>query len=163
VARHGTRQPPIAPEWRLKARRPRAPSPRPARVSRGAQHRCGSEKSLQPRRAHQTALEVRPAWMSPSPSSSVVLNGTAQLRTVEPLYKTGRGQMLELVPLRDRPDLRPQLFSDRLQGLWPEFMRHDPTADLYFGQPHFDEYLDHAFAIVDPAEPSVLAGRAFAV
>ncbi len=71
--------------------------------------------------------------------------------------------MLELVTLRARPELRPQLFSERLQAVWPEFMQHDPTAALYFDKPHLDEYLDTAFAIVDPAEPDVAVGRAFAV
>ena len=66
--------------------------------------------------------------------------------------------MLELVTLRARPELRPQLFSERLQAVWPEFMQHDPTADLYFDKPHLDEYLDTAFAIVDPADPTSLSG-----
>lgn len=71
--------------------------------------------------------------------------------------------MLELVPLRARPDLLAQVFSGAIQGAWPEFMQHDPTAQLYFGKPHLDGYLDTAFAAVDPTRPDVALGRAFAV
>ena len=42
-------------------------------------------------------------------------------------------------------------------------MVKDPTADLFFEQPHFDACLDTAFAVVDPARPDVAVGRAFAV
>jgi hypothetical protein len=52
--------------------------------------------------------------------------------------------MVCLVALRERPDLRPAVFSDAIQGVWPEFMRHDPTAALYFGRPHLDACLDCA-------------------
>src|SRR4051794_41134233 len=71
--------------------------------------------------------------------------------------------MLELVPLRARPDLLAQVFSGAIQGAWPEFMQHDPTAHLYFGRPYLDGYLDTAFAVIDPARPDVAVGRAFAV
>jgi GNAT superfamily N-acetyltransferase len=71
--------------------------------------------------------------------------------------------MLELVPLRDRPNLRTQVFAEQFQRLWPSFMLKDPSADLYFEQPHFDAYLDTAFAVVDPARPDLAVGRAFAV
>src|ERR1700752_3769104 len=40
---------------------------------------------------------------------------------------------LDVVTLRERPDLRAAIFADETQGsLWPEFMRHDPVAALYF-------------------------------
>jgi len=71
--------------------------------------------------------------------------------------------MLELVTLRARPDLRPRVFSDRIQGSWPEFMRHDPVAELYFTDTALNAYLDTAFAIIDPADPTTAVGRAFAV
>ena len=71
--------------------------------------------------------------------------------------------MLELVMLRARPELRPQLFADAMQGVWPEFMQHDPTAMLYFAEAHLDAYLDTAFAVIDPAAPDIAVGRAFAV
>ena len=71
--------------------------------------------------------------------------------------------MLELVTLRVRPDLRPQLFAGALESLWPEFMQRDPTAMLYFADAHLDCYLDTAFAIIDPVAPDAAVGRAFAV
>src|SRR5919199_6239303 len=71
--------------------------------------------------------------------------------------------MLKLVALRGRPNLLEQVFSGAMQASWPEFMQHDPTAQLYFGRPHLDAYLDTAFAVVDPAWPDVAVGRAFAV
>ncbi|MDB5414486.1 MAG: hypothetical protein JWR10_2821 [Rubritepida sp.] len=71
--------------------------------------------------------------------------------------------MLELVTIRARPDLRAQIFADPIMHLWPEFMLHDPTAELYFADRYFDRYLDTAFAIIDPADPSTAVGRAFAV
>jgi hypothetical protein len=72
--------------------------------------------------------------------------------------------MVRLVALRERPDLRPAVFSDAIQGAWPEFMRHDPTADLYFGSPHLDACLDTAFAVLDPERPDgPPVGRALAV
>jgi GNAT superfamily N-acetyltransferase len=67
---------------------------------------------------------------------------------------------LEMFSLRDRPDLMPQVFSDELQAVWPEFMRHDATANLYFGRSVFNNYLDYAFAgLVD----GKVVGRAFGV
>ena len=71
--------------------------------------------------------------------------------------------MLELIPLRARPDLRAQVFGDTFMALWPTFVVKDPTADLFFEQPHFDACLDTAFAVVDPARPNEAVGRAFAV
>jgi GNAT superfamily N-acetyltransferase len=71
--------------------------------------------------------------------------------------------MLELVTLRARPDLLEQVFSGAIQGGWPEFMQHDPAAQLYFGKPHLEGYLDTAFAVIDPDQPDVALGRAFAV
>ncbi len=71
--------------------------------------------------------------------------------------------MLELVTLRARPELRSQLFAEAMQGVWPEFMQHDPTAMLYFAEPHLDAYLDTAFAIIDASAPDIAVGRAFAV
>lgn len=71
--------------------------------------------------------------------------------------------MLELVALRARPDLLAQVFAPGIQGTWPDFMRHDAAAQLYFGKSHLDACLGTAFAVVDPARPDVAVGRAFAV
>jgi hypothetical protein len=56
--------------------------------------------------------------------------------------------MLELVPLRARPDLRTQVFAEAILALWPAFMVKDPAADLFFERPHLDACLDTAFAVV---------------
>jgi hypothetical protein len=37
---------------------------------------------------------------------------------------------LEILSLRERPDLIPLVFSEDLQAVWPEFMRHDAAAKL---------------------------------
>jgi len=71
--------------------------------------------------------------------------------------------MLELVTLRARPDLRPQIFSHRIQGSWPEFMRHDPVAELYFSDAALNANLDTAFAVTDSDHRDIAIGRAFAV
>jgi GNAT superfamily N-acetyltransferase len=67
---------------------------------------------------------------------------------------------LEIFSLRERPDLRPLMFSTELDSVWPEFMRHDPVAHLYFAPSILDLYLDYAFAGV--AAGKVVA-RAFSV
>src|SRR5712692_2968262 len=67
---------------------------------------------------------------------------------------------LEIFTLRERPDLRPAIFLSDLQSVWPEFMRHDATANLYFAPSQFEAYLDYAFAGV--ADGKVVA-RAFSV
>jgi hypothetical protein len=68
---------------------------------------------------------------------------------------------LDIVTLAERPDLRAAIFADAMQGsLWPEFMRHDPVADLYFGSAALDRYLD--FVLVGLEDGQVVA-RAFSV
>jgi hypothetical protein len=67
---------------------------------------------------------------------------------------------LEILSLRVRPDLIPLVFSEDLQAVWPEFMRHDAAAKLCFGRSIFMDYLDYAFAgLVDGR----VVGRAFSV
>jgi GNAT superfamily N-acetyltransferase len=67
---------------------------------------------------------------------------------------------MEIFTLRERPDLRQQVFASELEAVWPEYMRHDPAAQLYFAPSIFDRYLDYAFAGV--ADGKVVA-RAFSV
>ena len=67
---------------------------------------------------------------------------------------------LEIFTLRERPDLRPLIFASDLQSVWPEFMRHDAAADLYFAPSIFDRYLDYAFAGVIDGK---VVARAFSV
>jgi GNAT superfamily N-acetyltransferase len=67
---------------------------------------------------------------------------------------------LQIFSLRQRPDLIPLVFSGDLEAVWPEFMRQDRTAALYFGESVFSSYLDYAFAALVDGE---VVGRAFAV
>jgi GNAT superfamily N-acetyltransferase len=68
---------------------------------------------------------------------------------------------IEIFTLRERPELRPQIFSAAFRPpFWPEFLLHDSAARLYFGEPHFDAYHDYAFAAV---EDGTVVGRAFSV
>jgi len=68
---------------------------------------------------------------------------------------------LQIVTLAERPDLRAAIFADEMQlAIWPEFMRHDPVADLYFAPGALDRYLD--FVLVGLEDGHVVA-RAFSV
>jgi hypothetical protein len=67
---------------------------------------------------------------------------------------------LEIFSLRERPDLIPFVFAENLQGVWPEFMRHDATSQLYYGRSIFVDYLDYAFAGLVDGE---VVARAFSV
>jgi GNAT superfamily N-acetyltransferase len=67
---------------------------------------------------------------------------------------------LDIFSLRDRPDLAPLVFAEALQSVWPEYMRHDAAAELYFGSSAFADYLDYAFAGLIGGE---VVARAFAV
>ncbi len=68
---------------------------------------------------------------------------------------------LHIVTLAERPDLRAAIFADATQGsLWPEFMRHDPVADLYFGDAALSRYLDFVLVGLQGEE---VVGRAFSV
>jgi GNAT superfamily N-acetyltransferase len=67
---------------------------------------------------------------------------------------------LDIFTLRERPDLRPLIFASDLQSVWPEFLRHDAAARLYFAPSIFERYLDYAFAgVVD----GKVVARAFSV
>src|ERR1043165_20760 len=69
--------------------------------------------------------------------------------------------MLGIVTLHDRPDLRPAIFADEMQlSLWPEFMRHDPVANLYFADAALDCYLDYVLVGLDDGK---VVARAFSV
>ncbi|MBS7788536.1 hypothetical protein KTR66_00940 [Roseococcus sp. SDR] len=71
--------------------------------------------------------------------------------------------MLDFVPLSARPDLADALDTPEFRALWPEFMMHDPAADLRFSEAAFARWLDFSFAILDPAAPDRPVGRAFSV
>jgi GNAT superfamily N-acetyltransferase len=68
---------------------------------------------------------------------------------------------IEIFTLRQRPELRQQIFSAAFRPpFWPEFLLHDPAADLYFGSPHFEAYQDYAFAALEDGR---VIARAFSV
>ena len=68
---------------------------------------------------------------------------------------------VEVLTLRARPDLRAGVFAAPFRPpFWPEFMLHDAAAQLYFGDPFFDHYVDFAFAVL---EDGGVVGRAFSV
>ena len=68
-----------------------------------------------------------------------------------------------VLPLLERPDLEAELWSDELMGMWPEFMRHDPVAMLYYGPGHFERFREFAFVVFDDGRPERLLGRAHSV
>lgn len=70
---------------------------------------------------------------------------------------------LAVCTLAERPELRAQLFSADFAAAWPEFMRHDPAAALYYGDSALDRYLDFALAAVDRDEPDRVIARGFSV
>jgi GNAT superfamily N-acetyltransferase len=72
-------------------------------------------------------------------------------------------ERLAVATLAERPELRAQLFSAEFDAAWPEFMRHDPTAALYFADSALDRYLDFALAAVDRDEPDRVIARGFGV
>jgi hypothetical protein len=68
---------------------------------------------------------------------------------------------LDIVTLANRPDLRAAIFADEIQlPAFPEFMRHDPAAPLYYAPAALDRYLD--FVLVGLERGEVVA-RAFSV
>jgi GNAT superfamily N-acetyltransferase len=70
---------------------------------------------------------------------------------------------LVVATLAERPELRGQAFSAGFAAAVPEFMRHDPTAALYYGRGHLDHYLDFVLVAVDRDEPSRVVARAVSV
>jgi GNAT superfamily N-acetyltransferase len=67
----------------------------------------------------------------------------------------------EVFTLKERPDLRSGIFAAAFRPpFFPEFMVHDPTAQLYFATPFFDAYFEFAFAATDGGE---IVARAFSV
>jgi GNAT superfamily N-acetyltransferase len=70
---------------------------------------------------------------------------------------------LLVATLRERSELRAQLFSAEFAAGLPEFMRHDRTSVLYYGDRALDRYLDFALAAVDREEPDRVIARGFSV
>jgi len=72
-------------------------------------------------------------------------------------------EQLAVATLAERPELRPQLFSAGFAAAVPEFLRHDPTAALYYADSALDRYVDFALAAVDRDEPDRVVARGFSV
>src|SRR6266853_6085136 len=70
---------------------------------------------------------------------------------------------LAVCTLAERPELRAQLFSAEFAAAVPEFLRHDPTASLYYADGALDRYLDFALAAVERDAPDRVIARAFSV
>ena len=72
-------------------------------------------------------------------------------------------ERLAVSTLRERPELRPQLFSAAFAAAVPEFLLHDRTSVLYYGERALDRYIDFALAAVDRDQPDRVIARAFSV
>src|SRR6266478_4864037 len=72
-------------------------------------------------------------------------------------------ERLMVATLAERPELRPQLFSAEFAAAVPEFLRHDPTAALYYERANLDRYLDFVLAAVDREQPDRAIARAVSV
>lgn len=70
---------------------------------------------------------------------------------------------LDIVTLAQRPELRDQLFSAEFAAAVPEFMRHDPTAALFYGRGNLDRCLDFVLAAVDREQPDRVVARGISV
>lgn len=70
---------------------------------------------------------------------------------------------LVVATLAERRDLRQKVFGPEIQSAIPEFLRHDPTAALYYGDAALSRYLEYALVAVDPAEANRPVARAFCV
>ena len=82
---------------------------------------------------------------------------TTETRPIFPVER------LAVSTLVERPVLRAQLFSAEFAAAVPEFLHHDPTAELYYADGALDRYLDFALAAVDRDEPDRVIARAFSV
>src|SRR5271170_8349819 len=72
-------------------------------------------------------------------------------------------ERLVIATLAQRPDLHDKVFGPEIQSAVPEFMRHDRTAALYYGDGSLDRYLEYGLVAVDRDEPDRPVARAFAV
>jgi GNAT superfamily N-acetyltransferase len=76
---------------------------------------------------------------------------------------TGVTDRLVVATLAERPKLRGQVFSAEFAAAVPEFMRHDPTAALYYQRGYLDHYLDFVLVAVDRDGPNRVVARAVSV
>jgi GNAT superfamily N-acetyltransferase len=78
------------------------------------------------------------------------------------MAEAGIGRLV-VTTFAERPDLLARVFEPEIQSAVPEFMRHDPTGALYYGDSHLRDYLEYGLVAVDPAEPDRPVARAFSV
>jgi GNAT superfamily N-acetyltransferase len=76
---------------------------------------------------------------------------------------TDLAERLVVCTLAERPELRSQLFSAEFAAAVPEFLRHDPTAGLYYDRGNLDRYLYYILAAVDREQPDRVIARAVSV
>src|SRR5260370_376978 len=69
-------------------------------------------------------------------------------------------ERLAVATLVERPELRAQLFSAEFAAAVPEFLRHDPTASLYYAEGALDRYLAFSLAPADRDQPDRVLPRA---
>jgi GNAT superfamily N-acetyltransferase len=62
-----------------------------------------------------------------------------------------------------RPELLAKVFEPEIQSAVPEFMRHDPTGALYYGDDNLEHYREYGLVAVDPTDPDRPVARAFSV
>jgi GNAT superfamily N-acetyltransferase len=74
-----------------------------------------------------------------------------------------RAERLVVTTFAERPELLPEVFAPEIQSAVPEFMRHDPTGGLYYGNGNREHHLEYGLVAVDPAEPDRPVARAFSV
>jgi GNAT superfamily N-acetyltransferase len=72
-------------------------------------------------------------------------------------------QRLVVATFIERPDLRGKVFEPEIQSAMPEFMRHDWTGGLYYGEGILEGYAEFGLVAVDPVEPDRPLARAFCV
>ena len=72
-------------------------------------------------------------------------------------------ERLVVATLAERPDLRHKVFGPEIQTAMPEFVRHDPTAALYYADAALSRYLEYGLVAVDLDEPDRPVARAFCV
>ena len=74
-----------------------------------------------------------------------------------------RVEGLVVTTFAKRRDLLAKVFEPEIASAVPEFMRHDPTSDLYYGDGNLEHYLEYGLVAVDPTEPDRPVARAFSV
>jgi GNAT superfamily N-acetyltransferase len=71
--------------------------------------------------------------------------------------------MLRTFTLAERPELRPAIARPQFPDTFPEYMNHDPAAELYFASPFFDRYLDYVLVGIDDEAPERVIAKGYCV